>query len=177
MCSIKPPGLTLGMIQRSLKIILIFSRSTLSPSRCSSSWRSAVESCCWHLPTSPPQGGRTIWSWCFWLCSAWIPCARRISCSSGSVALWLLWAAAEACIRARICAEIKQELAVATCKGTANSFCPFPKLKEFTKSVQHFVPSIKICSWKTFPGFLPRSLQHLWNWVWVLRYYFHHCSL
>lgn len=31
MCNIKPAGLALGMIRRSLKIILIFSRSTLAP--------------------------------------------------------------------------------------------------------------------------------------------------
>lgn len=148
------------MIQRSFKIILIFSRSTLAPSSCSSSWRSVVVSCCWHLPPSPPQGGRTIWSWCFWLCSAWVPHARRISCLPASVPLWVLWAAAEVHITAKICAEIKQEMAATTCKGTANSFYPSSsllELKEFTKSIPHFAPSKKIRDWETLLVFFQQA--------------------
>lgn len=166
LCKIKPAGSGLGMIQSSLKFILIFSRSTLAPSSCSSSWRTTVVSHCWHLPTSPPEGGRMLWSWCSWLCGAWIPHVRGTSGLSASVALWLLCATVDVHIRAKFCAGIRQKMAATTCKGTANTFYLFLfllELKEAVKLVPHFAPSIEICGWETSPGFLPRSLDHLWR--------------
>lgn len=170
------------MIQRSLKIILIFSRSTLAPSSCSSSWRAAVVSFCWHLPTSPPQGGRMIWSWCFWLGCARIPHARRSSCLPASVALWLLWAAAEMFIRAKICVAIKQEMVATTCKGTANSFQPFPsslELKQVTYHVSSTFCTLYKDTWlRNISRFSSKNLgAPVKLCIRVLRYDFHHCSL
>lgn len=157
------------MVQSSLRNILLSFRSTLAPSSCSSSWRIIVMSCCWHLSTAPPQGGRMIWSWCHWFCSAWIPCARGISGLSASVALWLPCATVEVYIRAKFCAEIKQRGAATPCKGTANSFQPFQSFIEVKKAAQllpHFAPYVDRCGWETSPGFLTGSLDHLWRMYW-----------